>query len=157
MSLSPVSASAVETIFKNMDGRVGYLLGAKAPSLTCDTSAIRVIDCSGATRYWIARGSGGKLIVPDGSQNQLAWCLSQGLHRLGSYSDVLFAANDPSRLFIGFLTPGSDGIGHVWLLRSRDGEMRTRESHGSAGVDSRPWDNPRIAGCRFCFELPAAP
>jgi hypothetical protein len=155
-TIAPVSLILLETIFNNMDGRVGYLLGAKAPSLACDTSDIRQIDCSGFTRYILARASAQRLILPEGSQNQLAWCLQEGLHRVNPYSGVQSAARDPSRLFIAFLTPGADGIGHVWLLRSRDGEMQTRESHGGGvGVDSRPWDWHSIASCRFCFELPA--
>jgi hypothetical protein len=156
ISVPPVSLAVMETVFNNMDGRVLYRLGAKPPSLTCDTAQIQQIDCSGFSRYILARASVQKLILPEGSQNQLAWCLSEGLHRINPYSDVALAASDPSRLFIAFLTPGSDGIGHVWLLRSKSGEMRTRESHGGGvGVDSRPWDNPRIASCHWCFELPA--
>jgi hypothetical protein len=156
LTVPTVSLSLMETIFNNMNNRVGYLLGAKAPSLTCDTSEIRQIDCSGFSRYALARSSGQKLIIPDGSQNQLAWCLSEGLHRVNPYSGVQSAAQDPSRLFIAFLKPGSDGIGHVWLLRSKDGEMRTRESHGGGiGVDSRAWNNHNLASCRWCFELPA--
>jgi len=140
-----------------MVGRVGYLLGAKAPSLTCDTSEIQRIDCSGFTRYILARASSQVLLLPEGSQNQLAWCLSEGLHRVDPYSNVALAAGDPARLFIAFLKPGTDGIGHVWLLRSKGGEMRTRESHGGGvGVSSRTWNNHNLVSCRFAFELPAA-
>lgn len=155
-TIAPVSLSLMETIFNNVDGRVGYLLGAKSPNLTCDTADIRQIDCSGFSRYVLARSSGQRLILPDGSQNQLAWCLSEGLHRVNPYSGVQSAAADPSRLFIAFLTPGKDGIGHVWLLRSRNGEMQTRESHGHHGVDARDWNNPNLVSCRWCFEIPTA-
>jgi hypothetical protein len=155
IALEPVSLALLETVFSHMDGRVGYVLGAKAPSLTCDTSQIHTIDCSGFSRYILARATNGLLVLPDGSQNQLAWASQEGLQRLANYSDVQFAAADPSRLFIGFLKPGSDGIGHVFLLRSRDGGMLTRESHGHHGVDARAWDTPALAGCHFCFELPA--
>lgn len=133
-------------------GRVKYKLGAKAPSLAADSNAITRIDCSGYVRWLIARASSPRIILPDGSQQQLAWCDAMEWHELAAYSDVQYAAEDPSRLFIAFLSPkpGKAWPRHVVLVRSG----MTMESCGSAGVTSRPWDHRAIRGSQRCFEVP---
>lgn len=137
----------LELVFDKCKGRVKYLLGAKAP-LDADTSEIKRIDCSGWSRYHIFRAMGIK--IPDGSQAQLAWA-RQNLRKLASYSDVEYAKNDPTRLFIAFLSPkpGAQWPRHVWLIR----EGKTMESYGSGGVNSRPWNAKVLMGCKECFEL----
>ena len=147
-----VSLSILEARHNHMAGRVTYELGAKSPSLGCDTSRIRTIDCSGYTRDQIYAATGGKVIIPEGSQAQRDWCESQGLHRLAHYSDVAYAAQDASRLFIAFLSPhpGEEWPRHVWLIRSGT----SRESCGSRGVCSRTWDNSNLVSSPACYELP---
>lgn len=150
-----IDLTLLQTIFDKQKGRVKYLLGAKAPSLDCDSNDIQKIDCSGESRYLLARASAQALILPEGSQNQLAFA-RQHWHRLAKYSDVTFAEKDPSRLFIGFLKPkeGNAWPRHVWLLRSNGTEMVTMESHGSGGVNSRPWNTKALRGCVDVFEVP---
>lgn len=94
----------------------------------------------------------GALTLPDGSANQRDWC-DQHLRKLARYADVQYAAADPSRLFIGFISPNFAGVGHVWLVRAGT----TRESHGHVGVDSRPWDTGvLLANASAAYELPTA-
>lgn len=152
-SLALVALSILWAVFKNMTGRVKYLLGAKAPSLACDSHEIHLIDCSGAVRYFLYRATRGELILPEGSQAQLEWCIANGLHRLAHYSDVAFAKDDPTRLFICFLKPhaGEEWPRHVWLVVGG----RTLESCGSHGVCSRDWDDVNLVHCVDAFELPA--
>jgi len=153
MNISPVSIELLETVFSRLErGGVSYGYGVKAPSLSVDTSEIvqqGSIDCSGFSRYALYKASGGKLIIPDGSQMQREYFESSGLHQLGQYADVTQA--DPSRLFICFIKPGEHGcgdVGHVWLVRranSPDGNWKqevphTLESHGGGGCTSRPWN-----------------
>lgn len=147
----------IRLLHHKMSGRVKYRLGGKAPSLDCDSNDIKSIDCSGHSRYLLARGSGQELIIPDGSQNQLAWA-KKNLKRL-SYKDVgKYCAKDRSRWFIAFLKPkkGKAWPRHVWLLNSDGLRVVTLESHGSGGVNSRRWDNRALVGCVDCFELESA-
>lgn len=146
-----VDLNLVQTLFDKMRGRVKYKLGAKAPSLDADSNEIDKIDCSGYVRYVLHRAG---LTIPDGSQVQLGWARAN-LRKLGKYSDVQYAAKDPSRLFIAFLSPkpGNDWPRHVWLLRSDGKAMRTMESYSSGGVNSRPWNARVLMGCMECFEI----
>lgn len=146
-----VDLARLDALHRKMAGRVRYLLGAKAASLYADSSTIERIDCSGYVRYVLARCGGP--ILPDGSQIQLAWCRAN-LRRLARYSDVHFAAADPSRLFIAVMSPapGAEWPRHVWLVRAG----ATLESCSSLGVGSRPWDHRALKGAQACFELPAA-
>ena len=142
-------------VFRNMNGRVKYLLGAKAdPNKDSSDHSITRIDCSGYVRFSLVKM--GFNNVPDGSQNQLAWCEAKGWHRLKKYSDVRYAAKDAGRLFIAFMKPKFIGrrqiaSGHVFFLY----KGRTRESYGGHGVGSRPWNTLvlRTRACA-CYEIP---
>jgi len=148
MMQDPVNLNLLDEIMAHMMGRgVGYKLGAKAPSLGCDTLAIEQIDCSGFVRYVIARCSG--VIVPDGSQNQLDW--ARGNLNPSSYK---YAAHGEG-LYICFITPhiGKEWPRHVWLMR----QGYTRESCGSQGVTERPYNTPiLIDNVSATFDLPCA-
>jgi hypothetical protein len=150
-----IDAKLLERLHKKMSGRVGYDLGAKAPSLDCDSNKIELIDCSGYTRYLFARCAG--VVIPDGSQNQLAWARNN--LRSVNYRNVMhYCADDPSRYFIAFLSPkpGKAWPRHVWLGRGgHKGESKvlTIESCSSLGVGSRPWDTRILLACKECFEV----
>lgn len=150
------SLSTLHACWLHCVGRVRYRYGAKAPSPGCDSAKIEEIDCSGFSRWALYRATSGKLLIPDGSQMQLAWAEWAGLHRLSSYSDIgNYTLGDPSRLFIGFLRveAGVRSVGHVWLVR----QGRTMEAHGPEGapLTGRPWNTPVLLDCEDCFELPA--
>ena len=149
-----VNLNLIQVLFDKTRNRVKYFLGGKV-ALDTDSASIKRIDCSGFTRWILARASEQKLILPDGSQNQLSFARAHW-RKLEQYSDVKFAGKDPSRLFIGFLSPkpGKAWPRHVWLLRSNGVNMRTLESHGSGGVNARPWDTNALRGCKECFEIP---
>jgi hypothetical protein len=150
-----IDLDLLQSVFDNMKGRVTYSFGAKAPDLSMDSHGIAEIDCSGFVRYAIARATQQAVILPDGSSNQHDRCEAQGLHQLAHYSDVAYAAQDPSRLFIAFLDPHP--IGHVWLLRADgQGHVMTMESHGGRGVDSRPWNTRVLMHADACYELPVS-
>lgn len=137
----------LQTIFSECAGRVHYKLGAKA-SLQASPSSIKAIDCSGWFRYHIFHATG--QTWPDGSQAQLAFA-RQHLRKLNKYSDVHFAAQDPKRLFVGFLSPkpNSQWPRHVWEIY----KGRTMESCSSLGVGSRAWDVGALRNCKECFEI----
>lgn len=142
-----VDFATLDALFKACKGRVKYKLGAKAP-LDAEPPEISKIDCSGWARYHLFHATGVRW--PDGSQTQLAFARKK-LRKLAKYSDVGYAANDPSRLFIAFLSPspGADWPRHVWLVKAG----RTMESCSSLGVGSRPWDTKILMGCKECFEV----
>ncbi len=129
-----------------------YLYDAKPP-VTADSSAVLQSDCSGMSRWLLARATQQGIIAagfPDGSSNQHDWCRAQGLHSV-AYSDLHYTVNDPGRLFIAFEDPHP--IGHVWLIQAGD----TIECHGPRGahLGGRRWNDPvlvRIVSA--CFELP---
>lgn len=143
----------LKELFRKTRGRVQYRLGGKC-KLTADSGDFTQIDCSGFVRWILARASSQKTILPDGSQNQLAWA-RKNLKRVGYRDAAAYAQKDPSRLFIAFLSPqkGKQWPRHVWLLRSQGGQMATMESHGSGGVNSRPWNARPLANCQDCFEI----
>jgi cell wall-associated NlpC family hydrolase len=147
-----IDLGMLRTVFTHMAiNGTEYGLGAKAPSLTVDSINIHKIDCSGFTRYAIARATDQKLIIPDGSVNQHDWCEEQGLHKV-DYPNVAIA--DDSRLFIAFIPPAPSGHpGHVWFINGGN----TMESHGGVGVSTRHWDNPILLhAVTACYELPTA-
>ena len=146
-----IDLKLLHELHKKCAGRVKYKLGAKVP-LTTDSADIKRIDCSGYSRWILARASNQALRMPDGSQVQLDWVRDQGWRKLAKYADVEYAKNDGSRLFIAFLSPkpGNSWPRHVWLVRY----AMTMESCGSRGVTSRPWDNVNLRGCKDCFEIP---
>lgn len=146
-----INLELLETLFSRTKGRVKYRLGAKA-NLLADSADIHQIDCSGFVRWILARASDQEIRLPDGSQVQLDWCRAVGYHKLAHYSDVQYAREDPSRLFIAFLSPkpGKAWPRHVFLVRSG----MTLESCSSLGVGSRRWDVNVLKGSQNCFELP---
>jgi len=127
-----------------------YLYGAK-PAVDADSSDVHHADCAGMVRWLIARATGGQVILPEGSPDQHAWCEAQGLHKVSQYSDLHYAMQDGSRLFLAFHNP--EPVGHVWAVNMG----RSIECHGPRGepLGGRAWDNPilvRIADA--CYELP---
>lgn len=149
-----IDTELIEIMFSHMDGRVKYELGAKAPRLDCDSSEIKKIDCSGFSRFVVARATKQRVILPDGSQNQLSWARNN--LRPVNYRNVMhYCANDPSRWFVGFLSPkpGKEWPRHVWLGRSDGDKVMTVESCSSLGVGSRPWDTSILLACKECFEV----
>jgi len=154
--IAHINLSTLTAVFNNMKGRVKYELGSKATNLSADSHTIDKIDCSGFVRFALYRATNGKLKIPDGSWYQRQWC-EKNLRRLSKYSDVAYAAKDPSRLFICFIEPGATGkgqAGHVWLVRAG----KTMESHGGKGVNSRAWDYKTLKNyCSAAYELPTKP
>lgn len=151
--VSMIDLDLLKELFRKTRGRVQYRLGMKC-KLTADSQDLVQIDCSGYVRWILFRASGGTLKLPDGSQQQLAWA-RKNLKPVG-YKDVAaYCQKDPSRLFIAFLSPkpGASWPRHVWLLRSQGGQMATIESHGSGGVNTRPWNVRALVGCKECFEI----
>lgn len=146
-----IDLALMKTLFDRTRGRVKYRLGAKC-ALDADSATITHIDCSGFSRWILYRASDGAIKMPDGSQAQLEWVRVQHWHKLASYWDVQHARKDPSRLFIAFLSPkpGNAWPRHVWYVQAGV----TMESHGSGGVNSRPWDELNLRGCKACFEVP---
>lgn len=137
--------------------RVKYVLGAKAP-LGASVKSITAIDCSGFVRWVLYGASGRELKLPDGSWHQAVWC-DKHLRKLAQYSDVHYAAEDPSRLFIAYLPPNAirkNSAGHIWLVRSDGQRMRTYESRGGKGPSSRVWDAPvLLKHATGAWEVPA--
>ena len=121
--------------------RVHYQMGAKADPIDCLPSHLRELDCSGLVSYFVHNTSQTRGF-PDGSVDQHQWC-EDNLRALRSYDDLAYTANDPARLFIGFVEPiYQDGemieAGHVWFVW----RGLTYESHGGYGVSSRGWLQP---------------
>jgi len=153
-----VSLAKLRLLHGKMAGRVRYGLGRKAPSLSADSNTITHIDCSGFVRFVLYRASSGTLALPDGSWVQQQWC-ERHLRRLQHTSDVVFAAQDPGRLFVVFMRPSAirpRSAGHVWLCRSDGNRMMTMESCGGRGVCSRPWNTPVLRDhASAAYEVPA--
>lgn len=129
-----------------------YTYGGKAPSLDCDTSEVHGIDCSGFTKYALAKASNQQLIVSDGSFAQNDWCVSQGLpvadySGIGQYGDGRF-------FWCFYINPS--GIGHTWFV---DGTLgKSLESHGGSGPSSRAWnDEVLVRIVTHVYELPFVP
>lgn len=171
--MRPVSIKGALGVFSSLlrlvFNRARYGLGAKAPEHPyfhnpyVSLSPIREIDCSGFVRLAIFRATGGKLLLPDGSQNMRAWCEEQARNLQSGVRSVRYSEAaryvTPKRLFICFIKPNARGcgnVGHVWLLVQRKGKAMTLESHGGRGVDSRPWNTHVLLDEDFsCYELPA--
>ncbi len=151
MDVPAVDLAILEAVFRNMAGRVEYHWGGKAPDLAADSHTIEGIDCSGFVQFALARATGGKLVLPQGSWQQREWCEAHQLYKLAQYTDVRFAERDPGRLFIAFITPRGKTPGHVWLVRAG----LTMESFGGRGVGARPWNAQTLKSrACACFELP---
>lgn len=109
-----------------------YLWGAKAPALDCDTSVIQEIDCSGYSRYILAKATNQQLVIPEGSLNQFDWFKLQGLQDV-PYSQKGFS-DQYEGLVICYME--QDGLRHVWFVH----EGETYESSPAVGgVGSRIW------------------
>lgn len=140
---------------------IEYGLGAKAPSLDCHPEDIHTIDCSGDVRYLLDHATNGALVLPDGSQNMRDWCERLAalglLHEVKNYSD-LGKYTTSKRLFICFIKPNENGagdVGHVWLVMLIDGRVKTIESHGGKGCDSRLYNVPVLNREEYsAYELP---
>ena len=150
-AINLVDWSLLETVFDHLRRRnCRYKFGAKAPSLDADTEDCPFLDCSGFTRFAIAKASEQRVIIPDGSVAQHDWCDESDFRRLAHYSDCGYAAHDPRRWFMAFLEPHAGRAGHVWLVNAG----KTRESCGSLGVASRPYDTKvLLARCCAAYEV----
>ena len=130
-----IDVSILETLTDHMAGRVRYHMGAKAPSLDCDSADIHQIDCSGFVRYAVAKSTDQRVIMPDGSVAQHEWCDEQGL----KVSDFESGKLQDGAVRLAFLPPTSSlgpGERHVMLLHMG----HTLESHGRTdGVSRREW------------------
>lgn len=138
-------------VFEHMKNRVAYGMNHKAPKMTCDSSEIDSIDCSGFVRYALYKSSiDDGFSMPDGSVQIHAWCASLGLGKI-DYKNLIYTVNDNKRLFIAFLEPHNGHAGHVWFVF----KGKTMESHGGVGVDSRSWDTPILFNnVSACYEIP---
>jgi hypothetical protein len=146
-----VDPTLLSVLFLKLKARkLPYLWGGKADPLDCDSSALSGLDCSGWTQYGFAKSTGPMVEVPEGSVDQHDWCDEHGLKRLAHYSDVQYAAKDPSRLFWCFIEPHGDKPGHTFFVRAG----MTMESHGGVGIDSRPWDCSALRGAVAAYEVP---
>lgn len=137
-----IDITLLKVLFGKMEHRVKYRLGAKARFLGIDSNEITHLDCSGAVRYWVYRITSGKIVLPDGSSNQLDYAKKH--FKKVSFQDVQMA-EDHDKLFIGFMTPTDEQRRlnamddrargrHVWLaIRGK-----TMESRGGKGVSSQP-------------------
>jgi hypothetical protein len=151
MTVPPVSVSMAWDVLHNLEAEnCVYLYGGKSPSLYCQTSAIHGIDCSGFTKYVLARSTGQQLVVPDGSFDQYSWCAMVAKLNPVDYSGI--GQYGQGRLFWAFYVNPS-GIGHTWLVDGTIG--RSLESHGHAGPSSRLWnDEVLMRIVTHCYELP---
>jgi hypothetical protein len=154
---APVHLNILTDVFdRQVLHGVSYGYGVKPPTLHSDPSEFEKVDCSGEFRYLLAKGSMGKMIVPDGSIKQREWCEWNLVEK--RYRDLAMA--DKNRLFACFITPGINGcgkVGHVWLVGKFDTDWLpdTMESYGGHGVGSRDWNNRTLwRMVHKCFEIP---
>jgi len=136
----------LEVAKQMMDGHISYGLGSKAPSLSCDPSAIKAIDCSGFVRYIIYKATGGAVHMPDGSWVQHDWCKHQQFMTADYKTE---AQQQDNWLRIAFLPKHEKHPGHVWLVLNG----KTLESHGHKGPDRRPWDTSALKKVNACYVL----
>lgn len=129
----PINGQMIDDITSNMkEAGCTYQMGAKAPSLDCDSSQITAIDCSGFVRYALARATNQYIVLPDGSANQHAFIEDHG-YKVSTVENGLLQ-DGAWRIF--FLSPrDGGGTGHVGLIKNGT----TYESHGGVGPDCRVW------------------
>lgn len=145
--IPPINLKLLQTYAHLMMRRgVGYKMGAKARTLSVPPTAIYRIDCSGFFRWIVYNSTAPRLLIPDGSWNQRAWCEDR-LPRV----DYRRVYDDPGKLYAAFMNPLPGVAGHVWWVNDRE----TFESHGGIGVDSRPWNHrPLPQEVDYCFVWP---
>jgi hypothetical protein len=152
-----INLAIFQSVFVALRGQAKYGFGSKAPNLNGSLDRIRAIDCSGFARLAIYRATGGRAAVPDGSVNQREWAERLGLHKLQKYSDVQYAADDASRLFLCFIAPlVVAGVtlkaGHVWFVHCG---KTIESSTPTRGVGTRHWNQLVFRVRRaVAFELP---
>ena len=110
---------------------ITYRLGAKPPLAGVPHKDFTRSDCSGYTRYLLAKATHGKVVLPHGSVNQRKWCEAQGFKRTA----YLNCQWEDGRLRIAFMD-AVNGHGHVWFCI--DGQ--TVECWSGQGVGRRPWN-----------------
>jgi cell wall-associated NlpC family hydrolase len=126
---------------------VRYQLGAKFDSIKAEHPLGHYVDCSGYIRWLIYHGSGGALLLPDGSVNQHAY-IQQQLFSTRDYSKAVL--NTTGAVYICFLRPTERKAGHVWLLRNG----QTMESRGGKGISTRPgWQLKLLFRPIYCYRL----
>ncbi len=143
--MEKVDLKLMWSLYHNLGGNHAVYRYGMKPPLDADSHTITGSDCSGLSRYLCSKASGGKLLIPDGSQMQREWFEQSGAHKLARYSDILMA--DESRLFIHFIKPYTNGcgrVGHVFFTSKPPGHTQplTIEAHGpeNAQIQSRSWD-----------------
>ena len=142
----PINLQIFHDVFLHMEGRVKYGWGIKASSLECDSHDIVALDCSGWSRYVIARATEQKWLLPDGSVNQHEACDQAGLVKVEYH-----LGNGDGKLYICFMAPAGKRAGHVFFEK----DSFTYECCGSLGVGSRSWLTPVLAqNCCAAYELP---
>jgi len=148
-----INPDQMNSLFARAEGRVRYRLGAKARP-GARPEAIEYIDCSGFVRWFLPLVCSEHIDVPDGSQNQRAWCERQGFKRTDYYAN---AGNCDGRLRIAFLSPAPNRAWprHVWLVYGSPGEKRamTMESYAGCGVGRRWWNNQAFKRVSACYVL----
>jgi len=138
MKTIPVDRTRLVEALESCENRVTYNLGAKVP-LDAEPGAIKKIDCSGWARWLVHFITHGETTMPDGSQNQLAWCRESNF-KLTEFGNC---ALTDGRLRICFMRAKPGGHGHVWLCING----RTIESYGGHGVGRRKWDTLKRSVC----------
>jgi hypothetical protein len=171
-NIVPVDLELMEQVFSVQERQgTAYGYGVKADqgedangkpyTLERDSHTIKEIDCSGESRYLLAKATDQQLIIPDGSQAQREWFEAKAaageVHQIAHYADIPRYMT-PRRLIICFIKPFTNGcgdIGHVFFLRQYDDATWSMESHGGAGCTRRPWNYPTLKREFYNgFELP---
>lgn len=144
--IEPVNLKILQSLHhRAMQNDVRYRLGAKV-KLDTPIDRVRVVDCSGWSRYLMYWATDKKVVMPDGSWIQRDWC--KGFFKRVPYRSV---HDNPNELHLAFLDPKGGKAGHVWYAR----EGHTFESRGGVGPDERPWNTPFLkAEVDYTFLIP---
>ena len=154
MYIPEIDRRMLHLLWSRVVNRVAYEMGGK-PALDADSHLLETSDCSGFTRWILARCTSQQLVLPEGSVEQHEWA-SQHLSPPYSYRD---AALQDNQVRICFLSPeaadraGRPGDRHVWLTQNG----MTMECHGGGGCTSRPWDTEILTYADGCYILPSHP
>lgn len=116
-----------------------------------DPSKIKNLDCSGYVHYILNKASEGKIVIGKGP----LWVNSGGISDWASkqgFKSVDYAKNAGKMdniLRLAYLPP-KKSYGHIWLVLNG----KTLESHGSKGVNRRPWDTSVLKkNASACYEI----